>query len=209
MNRLALLSRRVRRTVLARRRLLAGLTAAVAVAAGLQAAAEPPPPKFPVLTAARDIPGGSVIGPSDLEFVRFDPESVPSGVVLSEAKAVGRTAAVPVRAGEPITDVRLVSGSMLAAYPGMVAAPVRIGDAGAVALLKVGDRVDVLAADPQGGSAASVVAADAPVIAIPKQREASSAMTQGGLIVLAISDRTAQTLATAGVSRYLSIVINH
>jgi Flp pilus assembly protein CpaB len=209
MNRLSVLHRRVRRTLLARRRLLAGLAAAVAVAAGLQATAEPPPPKAWVLTAARDIPGGTVVGPADLTRVAFDPASVPSGVLGSRAEAVGRTTAAPLRAGEPITDVRLVSGSMLAAYPGMVAAPVRIVDAGAVALLRIGDRVDVLAADPQGAAEATVVAADAPVIAIPETREADSAMAPGGLVVLAISDKTAQTIAAAGVSRYLSIVINH
>lgn len=209
MNRLALTARRFRRAVLAHRRLLAGLSAAAAVAAGLQAAAGPPPPKSLVLTAARDIPGGTVMSAADLDPVPFDPASVPSGVVTSKAAAVGRTTAAPLREGEPITDVRLLSGSMLAAYPGTVAAPTRIGDAGAVSLLKVGDRVDVLAADPQGGAETIVVAADAPVIAIPRRREAASAIAQGGLIVLAVSDRTSQDLATASVARYLSIVIKH
>ncbi len=77
MNRLTLLHRRLRRTLLARRRPLAGLAAAVAVAAGLQAAAEPPSPKALVLTAARDIPGGTVVRSSDLTRVAFHPASVP------------------------------------------------------------------------------------------------------------------------------------
>jgi len=208
MNRLALFARRVRRTVLAHRRLLAGLTAAAAVAATLQAAAEPPPPVSLVLTAARDIPGGTVLGSTDLTVVGFDPASVPTGVVAS-ATAIGRTTAAPVRAGEPITDVRLVSGSMLATHPGRVGAPVRIPDAVAVALLKVGDRVDVLAADPQGGAEATVVVADAPVIALPRGRNTTSAPMQGGLVVLAISDGAALSLAAMSVSHYLSIVINH
>lgn len=212
MNRLAVTfrtARRVRRTLLAHRRILAGLSAAVAVAAGLQAVAEPPPPRSPVLTAARDIPGGAVVGSDDLEVVGFDPDSVPSGLVSSAAEAVGRTTAAPVRSGEPITDLRLVSGSMLTAYPGMVAAPVRIGDAAAVGLLKVGDLIDVLAADPQGGAAATLVAAAAPVISIPTPRAGPSSIAEGGLIVIAIPDSTAHSLAAAGVSRYLSIVITH
>jgi Flp pilus assembly protein CpaB len=209
MSRLAVLRRRVRRTVLARRRLLAALAAAAAVASGLQAAAGPPPPKTPVVTAARDIAGGAVLRPADLESVAFDPRSVPSGVVSSAAEVVGRTTAGPLRAGEPVTDVRLLSGSLLAAYPGMVAAPVRIADAGTVALLDVGDRIDVLAADPQGRSEAVVVAPDAPVIALPHQRATPSPTAPaGGLVVLAVSDATARTLAAAGVSRYLSIVLN-
>lgn len=208
MNRFALMHRRVRRTVLARRRLLAALAAATAVAAGLQAATGPPTPKAVLIVAARDIPGGTVVSASDLTPVEFDPSSVPAGVVATAAEAVGRTTATPVRSGEPITDVRLVGGSMLTGYPGMVAAPVRIGDPGAVALLKIGDHVDVLAADPQGESEAVVIAADAPVIAIPRQGEAGAAAVSGGLIVVAITDRTAQDLAAAGVSAYLSLVIN-
>jgi len=208
MNRFTLIHRRVRRTVFARRRLLAALTAAAAVAAGLQAAAGPPAPKAVLVVAAHDIPGGTVVSAADLARVEFDPSSVPAGVLASPAGAVGRTTATPVRAGEPITDVRLVGGSMLAGYPGMVAVPVRIGDPGAVALLRIGDQVDVLAADPQGESAAVVVAADAPVIAIPDHEETGAAVVSGGLIVLAITDTTAQDLAAAGVSAYLSIVIN-
>lgn len=208
MNRLAPLSKRLRRAVLRRRRLLAALAAAAAVAAGLQAVSGPPPSKALVLTATRDIPGGTVVTRSDLASQEFDPESVPSGVLASEAEAVGRTTAAPVRSGEPITDVRLVSGSMLAGYPQKVAAPVRIGDPGAVALLQVGDRIDVLAADPNGAGEAQVVAEDAPVIAIPRPADSGSSMVSGGLVVVAVPEATANTLASAGVSSYLSMVIN-
>ena len=55
----------------------------------------------------------------------------------------------PVRAGEPLTDVRLVGASLAAAYPGAVAVPVRLPDAGMAALLRVGDRIDLVAADPR------------------------------------------------------------
>ena len=51
----------VRRAVLRRRRLLSALCAAAAVLAGLQAAAPPPPPTVTVLTAARDLPAGTVL----------------------------------------------------------------------------------------------------------------------------------------------------
>jgi Flp pilus assembly protein CpaB len=208
MNRLALLRRRVRRTVLARRRLLAALAAGTAVAAGLQAAAAPPPPTTTVLTAARDLPGGTVVRASDLVRTEFTPASVPAGAVTAAA-ALGRTTAAPVRAGEPLTDVRLVSGSLLDGYPGRVAAPVRIGDSGAVDLLRIGDRVDVVAADPQGRAPATVVAYDAPVVALPRGGDDGAALTTGGLLVLAVSEETAAELAGAGVSRYLSVLIRH
>jgi Flp pilus assembly protein CpaB len=209
MNRLGLIRRRIRRAVLARRRLISAVCAALAVAVGFQAAAGPPPPETTVLTAAHDLPGGTVVRDSDLSTAAFTPDSVPAGVLSSATEAIGRTTAAPVRSGEAITDVRLVSGSMLAAYPGLVAAPVRIGDAGAVDLLKVGDRIDLIAADPQGAAEARVVASGVPVISIPRPRENSTATTQGGLVVVAISDGTAQDLAAAAVSSFLSLVIDH
>lgn len=205
MNRLVLLLRRLRRAVLARRRPLAALCAALAVLAGLQAVSPPPPPTRSVLVAAQDLAGGEVLAAGDLTRADFSPESVPSGVLTTEAEALGRTAAAPVRAGEPLTDVRLLSGSLLVGYPGRVAAPVRVADAGAVRLLRIGDRVDVLAADPQGRQEAVVVAHDAPVVALP--RAAETALASGGLVVLAIHEETARTVAAASVSAYLSVTI--
>src|SRR5512141_1988757 len=162
MSRLALSYRRVRRTVLARRRPIAAVCAAVAVAAALQANAAPPPPRTLVLTAAHDLPAGVVVRAGDLARTPFDPDSVPSGVLPDPAAALGRTTTGPVRAGEAITDARLLTTSLLRGYPGLVAAPVRIGDPAAVRLLRVGDRVDLLAADPQGETSARVVGRDVP-----------------------------------------------
>lgn len=199
--------RRVRRAVLARRRLLAAVVAALSVLVGLQAAAPPPPATRTVLTAAHDLAGGTVLGSDDVRRSSLPPESVPAGTLTAAAGAVGRTTTGPVRAGEPLTDVRLVSGSLLDGYPGLVAAPVRIGDAGAVSLLRVGDRVDVVAADPQGRADAGVVAAAAPVVALPRTTE--TALASGGLVVLAVSEDTATALASASVNRYLSVVVTH
>jgi len=205
MTRLVLLLRRVRRTVLARRRPLAALCAALAVLAALQAVSPPPPPSRSVLVAANDLAGGEVLATADLTRADFTPDSVPSGVLTTEADALGRTTAAPVRAGEPLTDVRLMSGSLLAGYPGRVAAPVRVADPGSVALLRIGDRVDVLAADPQGRRDAVVVAHDAPVVALP--RAAETALASGGLVVLAVHEETARAVAAASVSAYLSVTI--
>ena len=84
------------------------------------------------------------------------------------------------------------------------AAPVRIGDSGAVAL-RTGDRVDVIAADPQGRNEAVVVAEDTPVASLP--RASDTALASGGLVVLAVTCDTARTLAAASVSAYLSVVV--
>lgn len=197
--------RRLRRTVMARRRTLAALVAGLAVLAALQAAAPPPVATRSVLTASRDLPAGAVLRAGDVVDTAFLPESVPSGALSSVAEAVGRTTTGPVRAGEPLTDVRLVTGSLLDGYPGRVAVPVRVADPGAVELLAVGDLVDVISADPQGRGEAVVVAARAPVVAVPRAEEA--ALASGGLVVLAVSEETARALAASAVAGYVSVAI--
>jgi Flp pilus assembly protein CpaB len=199
--------RRIRRAVLARRRLLAAVFAALAVASALRANAEPPPPRIPVVVAHHDTPAGATLTAEDVVRVGFAPGSVPDGVLESEQAAVGRTTVGPVRAGEPLTDVRLLGAGLLARYPGTVAAPVRLGDRATVGLLRVGDRIDILAADPQGSGAAVVAARAVPVIAIPPVRDAGAGLTGGGLILVAVPDDTAQVLAGYGVRAFLSAVI--
>ncbi|MDP2775289.1 MAG: pilus assembly protein CpaB, partial [Nocardioides sp.] len=104
------------------------------------------------------------------------PGSEPDDLV---ADAVGRTLAAPLRRGEPVTAVRLVGPLLTDGSPGLVATPVRLPDGGMVALLEVGDRVDLLAADPRAGDA-QVVAAGVPVLAIPDET-GSEGVTASGL----------------------------
>ncbi len=203
--------RRTRRAILARRRLLAALCAATAVAAGLQATRAPAPPTTTVLTAAHDVPAGATVEASDLTTTAFAPESVPAGTLAAD-DVLGRTTAGPLRKGEPLTDVRLLDRELLEQFPGLVAAPVRIGDRGSVALLNVGDRVDVVAADPQGNREAATVAAGATVLAIPRADTEGldggpAGLGGGGLVVLAVSEQTARDLAQAAVTAFLSVVI--
>ncbi|MCF2528266.1 SAF domain-containing protein [Yinghuangia soli] len=127
-----------------RRRPLAALSAALAVAAALLVLRPPTPPTVPILVAARDLDPGAVPGSRDVRTVRFVPATVPDHALRRLSDAQGRPLAAAVRRGEPITDVRLV-GPQLRGSPGDVALPVRFADADAARLLRPGDRVDVLA----------------------------------------------------------------
>jgi Flp pilus assembly protein CpaB len=198
--------RRVRRAVLARRRLLAALLTGVAVAAGVQAATAPPPSSVGVLTAARDLPAGAVLGSNDLVTVDFTPGSVPTGAAR---EAIGRTLAAPVRRGEPVTDVRLLGPALTAGDPELTAVPVRLPDAAMVALLEVGDRIDLIATDPQG-SGASVVATGVPVLAVPPTSAEGDASSQpGGLVVVGVAPTEVTGLADAGVRLFLTYAFSH
>jgi hypothetical protein len=88
-----------------------------------------------------------------------------------------------------------------------VLAPVRIGDAASVDLLRVGDRVTVLAADPQADAEAVTVADTVPVIAVPPRRRSDSSLASGALVVLAVDATTARELAGAAARSLLSVVV--
>ena len=187
--------------VLSRRRPLAALLAAAAVVAGLHELRPPPPDVVAVLTAARDLPAGTTLREQDLTSVDYASGTAPTGLA---SDAVGRVLAGPVRAGEPLTDVRLVGAALAAAYPGSVAIPVRLPDAGMAALLHVGDPIDLVAADPQGG-AARVVASDLVVVALPRPDEESMASGMPGrLVVLAAPEAVREDVAQAAVTGFLS-----
>ena len=204
-DRLASTRRAVRRTVLARRRLLAGLLTAVAVAAGLHAATAEPPPSVAVLVAAHDLPAGVVVGAQDVRRVGFAPDSVPEGLAR---EPTGRTLAAPLRAGEPLTDVRLVGPALTDGYPGLVAVPVRLPDAGMAGLLRVGDRIDLVSADPQGRSA-ETIADGVPVLALPDTpTEVGAAGLAGRLVVVGARSSDVARIADASARTFVTIAFS-
>lgn len=207
--------RRVRRTVLAHRRLLAGLLTAAAVVAGLRAVSPPDPPRVLLTVAARDLPAGAELAAGDLVAVEVPPDGVPDGAA---ADPLGETLAAPVRRGEPITDVRLVGSALTAGRPDLVAVPVRLPDAGMARLLEVGDRIDLFATDPQAPTDASAattpVARDALVLALPRaedQASDSGVMTTstGRLVVIGISEGLVTQVAAASVRHFLTFAYAH
>jgi len=206
-DRRARLERVVRRTVLARRRPLAALCAATAVVAAVHAARPSAAPTVEVTVAARDLVAGTVLRADDLEVRRYPADTAPVG---SDPRAVGRTLAAPVRSGEPVTDVRLVAPPLVAAYPDLVAVPVRIADAEAVSLLRPGDHVDLVAADPRRATA-SYVAMGVPVLALPvpeDHAEAPGAALTGRLVVVAVSPSDVARIAGAAATGLLSFAMS-
>jgi len=194
--------RRVRRTVLRRRRLLAALLAGVGVLAVVRSVSPPPPPTVPVVVAAHDLAAGSTVGADDLGTVEFRPGSQPDGLVSDPS---GRLVTSAVRRGEPFTDARLLGPASTAGHPELVATPVRLPDAATAALLHVGDTVDVLAADPQGGPTVQV-ADDALVLAVPAVADAAVAdALPGRVVVLGLTATEVRAVSGASVTHFLSV----
>lgn len=199
--------RRVRRAVLARRRLLAVLLVGLAVVSAVRAYSAPPPETVAVLTAARDLAPGTVVHGRDVVEADYSPDLVPDGAAPNAAAVVGRTTTGPIRRGEPITDARVLAEDLLAGYPGRVAAPVRVGDPGTARLLRVGDRVTLFASDPQGEAEPVEAAHDVPVVALPRDAGSGLTGTGGSLLVVAVDPDTARSLAGHGVASWLSAVL--
>ncbi|MEV4400290.1 SAF domain-containing protein [Nonomuraea sp. NPDC049607] len=176
-----------------RRRLIAAALAALGVLAAYVALRPAAGPE--VLVAARDLAPG-LLRPGDLRPAPLD--RPPDGAVRSYA--AGRYLAGPMRRGEPLTDARLLHPVPLP--PGMVAAPVRIADPDAVALISPGSTIGVLAAW-EGGRPAQLIADDVRVITIPPA--ADDSRTGGALVVLAATPYQAAQLAGAQISGRLSI----
>jgi len=190
-----------RRAVLARRRALAAVCAGVAVLAGLRVLAPAPAATVPVLVAAHDLAAGSVLAADDLTHAAYSPALVPSRLADDP---VGRVLAAPMRRGEPVTDVRLVGPSLTDGYDGLVAVPVRLPDAGSVALLQVGDHIDLVATDPET-TAARTIAPGVPVVALPRSDDrADGAGITGRLVVVGASRNVAEDIAAAAVGDFLS-----
>lgn len=193
--------RSARRAVLRRRRLLAAVLLGVAVTAGLRAVAAPAPPATTVLVAARDLPAGTLLTTDDLVAAELPPDAVPEAVLADPA---GRMLAAPVRAGEPVTDVRVVGPGPTRGLDDVVAVPVRLPDAGSVALLQVGDRLDLLATDPRGEETGPV-ADDVPVLALPAEDgESSASGLPGRLVVLGLGESEVDDVTTSAVRSVLT-----
>jgi len=209
------LLRRLRRRLLAHRRLGAAILAMAAVALGVQAVRPPAPASVALTVAAHDLPAGTVVAASDLTRVRVPPGALPAGLT---DQLTGRVLAGAVRRGEPITDARLVGPDLTDGHPGLVAVPVRLPDAAMAALLRVGDRVQLLATDPQGGST-TVAAPDALVLALPAADEtpvtssgSPNAVTTGAggrLVVIGVTEDLITRVAAAAARDFLTYAYRH
>lgn len=192
------------RTARWHRRALAAVLAAAAVALAVQAARPAPPATVEVTVAARDIPGGAALQEADLTTVAIAPDRVPPTAVPVD-EGVGSVVVGPVGAGEVLTSSRLLGTTLLTGWgPDLVAAPVRIADASAAALLSPGDHIDLLGAD--GSGHADTLGADVPVLTVPHAADRSS-LDDSALLVVAVTPEQAARLADAAVAKRVSFIL--
>ncbi len=147
-----------------------------------------------VLVSARDLPSGHVLEDSDVRRV-----SLPADVMVTTvADPVGRMSAGAMRAGEPLTDRRVVDPRELP--DGRVLASIAVERAGA-ALVRPGDTVDVLViADAHDVPAAPLV--ERAEVMVVQEREGTEVTTLG----LVVGPEDARTLAAAASGSRFAVV---
>lgn len=192
---------------LALRRLCAVLLVMLAGALALRPAAAHEAPGATVVVTTHDIAAGTTLTAADVRN-RAEPAALlPSGALTSADSVVGRVLGASVRAGEPLTDVRLLgpADDALTAHDATLAAvPVRLADPGVAGLLHPGARVDVITLDPDRQTD-PVLASDATVLAV---RNADSATGQPGqLVVLALPRSAATRLAAASLRQPVTVTL--
>lgn len=189
------------------RRLLAGGLAAAAVALAIHAAEPSPPETESLVVASRDLPGGTTLTTGDLEVTDALPANVPGGALSEVDAVVGGVLAGPARAGEPITDIRLVGPALLDGWgDNLVAAPIRLADPDVITMVRPGDVIDVVAAPMDGLGETGVVAEHVPLLAVPVPGDGGS-LAEGTLLVVAVTTEQAATLAQAAVTSRLSLTV--
>ena len=170
------------------------------------------PPTVPtdrVVVAARDLAAGTALAAADLQVVSMPAAVVPAGASRRAAGLIGRVAAGAIRRGEALTDARVVGpGLAVGLRPAESAAvPVRLADPDTAALVRAGDRVDVLGTPvaPDGtqatGGETVQLASAVRVLAVLASRDPAD----GVVLVVATSQAAARTLAGAATRHRLAV----
>lgn len=190
--------------------LLRRVAAAVLAVAALVVAVSPDPAaeRVGVLVAARDLSPGTPLQPADVTVAAWPPGLVPGGALRAVSEADGRVPAGPVRAGEPLTDLRLIGPELAvrAGGPDASAVPLRPADPAVAALLSPGSRVDVIAGGPAGPR---VLAARAGVVAVlpPAAGGVGAGSDSGPLVLVALPEAEATAVAAATLAGEVTVTL--
>jgi Flp pilus assembly protein CpaB len=192
---------RIHRFVFEHRRILAAGFTGLAVLTALSAVSQEPDGAS-VLVARHDLRSGHVLTASDLRTTTVPPTARPSHA-LGRGAAIGRRVAGPMRAGEAITDYRVLQDDALSGYAAdAVLTTIRVDRADGLTGLHVGDRVDVIAVDPDGESKAKVVARAVEVVTLPPSSGDSDVVSVG----IVTTEQVALALATAALEARFSVI---
>jgi pilus assembly protein CpaB len=205
---------RIRRRILIHRRGLAALCVGAAVWSTLGVLHPAPGETVELWTASRDLASGTVLAPDDLRRTRVPVGTAPDDAVRRPAGVLGRTLLVPLGRDQVLTVPQVLGHEHLSGYPGRSALGLRIPDVGVADLLRAGDRVDLVASDPQHAHPPELLVHDAIVLTVPAHDDAGTGSAglvgagTGRLVVFAVPSTDVENVAATGTALYLSVIWN-
>ena len=159
----------------------------------------------PLVVAARAITAGTVITAGDLTTasIRADP-SILAALVTSVGDGAGRVARRDLAPGELVAAADLLAP---AAPHGLRSMAIPIEPAHAAGgRIGVGDRVDVVDVDREGG--ARYVVRGAPVLAVSEDRSGALSVSSGRHLVLGVTAEQALELAAAIADGKVDVIVS-
>ncbi len=200
------------RRAVALRRLAAAVLVALAAALAVAGAASPSVTGVPVVLARHDLAPGAPVGADDVGVVPRPPDAVPVGALRATEDAVGRHLVGPVRAGEVLTDVRLVGPEAAREAMGVrdaAGVPLRLADPAVAALVRAGALVDVVGGAGAGGRAVGdgegvVLARGARVLTVLPGEERTASPP---LVLVALPGPEAARVAAATVGQEVTLTL--
>ncbi|MFD6142990.1 SAF domain-containing protein [Promicromonospora sp. NPDC060271] len=175
--------RRARRILWRWRFALAAALFGLAASVTVHLLRPPPPPTTDVAVTARPVAAGTELTRDDVVVRSVAADLAPPGTLPTVHGLLGRSVVVGLPAGAPLHTTLVSDDGVSAAAPhGTVVVPVRLSDDAVAALLRPGDRIDLLAGTTSGGEpdgAPRYLARRALVLPVPAGREPEAA---GGLL---------------------------
>ncbi|KUH70029.1 flagellar biosynthesis protein FlgA [Mycolicibacterium novocastrense] len=194
------------RTVLARRIAAGALVLLAAVAA---VRPDPDDQHVETVVAARDLSPGSELTADDVRREKLDAATVPDGVHSEISAVVGATLAGPVRRGEALTDVRLLTPRLAESAAGPTAriVPLSLDETAVLDLIRTGDVVDVLAASGESDTRPRVVASDAIVVLVSEKPSGTTAGADR-VVLVALPAHAANEVAAATLVEAVTLTLH-
>ena len=194
------------------RRLIAGALAVTAGVLAVNSLTAGHPQSVSAIIAVKDLPAGTQLADSDIAVREVAAGLMPTGAFHEVPAVRDKVLASSVRAGEALTDVRLIGPENIkitTGDPKAAAVPIKLADARVADLLQPGSRIDVIGkgADQR---ASPMLATDAIVLSIRQADGAQGgigAMGRDRLIVVALPREKAAQVAAAALSEPLAITL--
>ncbi|WP_283608030.1 SAF domain-containing protein [Mycolicibacterium poriferae] len=195
------------RTTAARRVLAAALVVLASVAALRD---DPGARQTDVLIASRDLAPGTELTAADVVLEKRDADVVPDGSVADLDATAGATLAGPVRRGEVLTDVRLLSPHLAGAAAGPDAriVPLTLADAAVLDLLRPGDVLDVVAAAPEADTEPRLIATGAIVVLVSAETTGLVGGSGNRVVLVALPATAARTVAAAALVDAIGVTLH-